>query len=189
MEVRIFVVTAERQAHMQHTQWNVITGAPSSGKTAVANELSRRGYRVVPEVARAIIDKELAEGKTLSQIKSDIHAFERSILIEKVRIEAELPLDQVIFLDRAVPDSIAYYILEQLDPAEAEAETCKVKYKQVFIFERLRFTRDKVRSEDERRAQRIDGLLRQAYEGLGYPVCRVPVLPLDERVEWVLERL
>ena len=174
---------------MQLTKWNVITGAPSSGKTAVVDELRRRGYQVVPEVARAIIDRELAKGKTLSQVKSDIHSFERSILMEKVRIEAELPLGQVIFLDRAIPDSIAYYRLEQLDPTEAEAETRQVKYRRVFMFERLRFSRDKVRGEDDRQAHRIEAFLRHAYEGLGYPVIRVPVLPPHERADWILKRM
>jgi hypothetical protein len=36
----------------------------------------------------------------------------------KARIENALPLNRTVFLDRAVPDSIAYYRLEGLDPSD-----------------------------------------------------------------------
>jgi predicted ATPase len=174
---------------MQPTQWNVITGAPSSGKTAVIDELFRRGYRVVPEVARALIDRELAGGQTLQEIKSDIHRFERTILEDKVRIEADLPVEETIFLDRAIPDSIAYYQIEGLDPAEAEAGTGRRGYRRVFLFERLRFRADPVRSENDRKAQLIEELLTDAYQRLAYPVIRVPVLPVRQRADWILKRI
>jgi predicted ATPase len=174
---------------MKPTQWHVITGAPSSGKTAVIDDLFRRGYRVVPEVARALIDRELARGQPLQEIKSDIHGFERTILEEKVRTEADLPVEATIFLDRAIPDSIAYYQIEGLDPAEAEAETGRRRYRQVFLFERLSFRADRVRSENDRKAQLIEELLMNAYQRLAYPVIRVPVLPVRERADWILKKI
>ena len=180
---------AKRSGSMQLTQWNVVTGAPSSGKTAVIEELLRRGYPVVPEVARALIDRELARGKTLHRIKSDIQGFERTILMEKVRIEAGLPADRTVFLDRAVPDSIAYYRIEGLDPAEAEAEAGRWRYRRVFLFERLSFEADGVRSENDRKAQLLEELLTDVYQRLGYPVIRVPVLPVRERADWILKRI
>ena len=45
------------------TNWYVITGAPSSGKSSVIRELENLGYRVVHEVARAYIEEELKKGK------------------------------------------------------------------------------------------------------------------------------
>ena len=171
------------------TNWFVITGAPCSGKTAVINRLEQMGYAVVHEVARAYIDAELAKGKTLEGIKADEWAFERHILMTKAKLEARLKPKDIIFFDRAVPDSIAYYILENLDPAEATAETGKRRYRRIFMFERLVFREDKVRSEDDCRAQLIDELLQEAYQNLGYPIFRVPALPLTERTDWILDRL
>jgi predicted ATPase len=40
----------------------VFTGGPGAGKTALLTELERRGYRVVPEVARAIISERKQKG-------------------------------------------------------------------------------------------------------------------------------
>jgi predicted ATPase len=179
----------KRTGNMQPTRWNVITGAPSSGKTAVIDELFRRGYRVVPEVARALIDRELDRGRTLQEIKSDIHWFERTILMEKVRIEADLSTGETVFLDRAIPDSIAYYQIEGLDPAEAQAETGRRRYRRVFLLDRLDFRADGVRSENNRKAQLIEDLLGSAYRRLAYPVIRVPVLPVQERADWILKRI
>ena len=159
------------------------------GTGSHAIRLARRGHRVVPEVARAFIDRQLAAGKGLRQIKADIHAFERSILMEKVLIESELPKKDLIFLDRAVPDSIAYYRLESLDPHEARLESRRVRYRRVFLFERLEFLKDRVRCEDDRLAARLDELLSASYEELGYEILRVPVLTVAQRAEWVLARI
>ena len=65
---------------MRYTHWQVITGAPCSGKTAVIRELENRGFRVVHEVARSFIEAQLKEGKSLTAVKADRLAFERHIL-------------------------------------------------------------------------------------------------------------
>lgn len=144
---------------------------------------------MVPEVARSLIEKQLAEGRGLSQIKADILNFERTILNERIRIEAALPLQEVIFFDRALPDSLAYYILEGLDPAEVQSQCRRVKYNRVFLFDRLELQEDGVRTENERLARRIEQLLGKIYQGLGYQVVRVPVMPVARRTDWVLARI
>jgi len=173
---------------MKQTNWQVITGAPCSGKTAVIRELERRGYTVVHEVARGYIDAELSKGKDLQQIKADLPAFEEHILKTKVRIEAGLNPDAVVFLDRAVPDSIAYYQLEGLDPAEPFDCSRTFRYKEIFIFERIGFKTDEVRSEDDRIASELDRLLEAAYRKLGYCPVRVPLMSIVERVDFILKR-
>lgn len=180
---------SKHRAMTPTSNWNVITGAPSSGKTAVIEDLNQRGFRVVPEVARAIIETQLAAGKELSQIKADIHQFERSILTERIRIEARLRSQEVVFFDRALPDSMAYYILEGLDPSEVQSVCRRGRYNKVFLFDRLKLFKDGVRTEDDRLAQHIDQLLGKVYRGLGYPVLRVPVMPIAKRTDWVLARI
>ena len=61
---------------VRSTRWCVITGAPSSGKTAVILDLERRGFRVVHEAARAYIEQELEKGRRLQEVKSDRLHFE-----------------------------------------------------------------------------------------------------------------
>ena len=151
--------------------------------------LEQRGYKVIHEVARAFIDKELMKGKTLAEIKADEWAFERHILIEKVRIESKLKKDEIIFFDRGVPDSIAYYKLNGLDSTEPFQKSAEVRYQNVFLFERLRFLSDPVRSENEKTARRLGCLIEESYQSLGYDIIHVPLLSVEERTDFVLERL
>ena len=168
------------------TNWCVITGAPCSGKTSVIEGLAERGYRVVHEAARAFIDSQLALGAALSEIKADILAFERQILMEKVRNEEQIPKPQMVFLDRAIPDSIAYFQIEGLDISEPLQYSQSVRYRNVFLFERLTLEKDPVRSENQALAIRIEGLLAKSYAMLGYEVIAVPVLTIDQRIDFVL---
>ena len=173
----------------QKTRWYVITGAPCSGKTSVISRLEQLGYGVVHEVARAYIDAQMAKGKTLEQIKADVSAFERHILVAKVKLEAQLERNDIIFFDRAVPDSIAYYKLCGLDPSEPWQMSRAVRYQKIFLFERLTFLSDPVRSEDEKTAVRLNDLIAESYRALGYALIDVPLLSVKGRTEFILKRL
>jgi predicted ATPase len=174
---------------MQETNWYVITGAPSSGKTTVIRALEQLGYPVVHEVARNYIDEELKKGKNIGQIKADILSFERHILYKKLEIETSLPKDEPVFLDRAIPDSIGYYILEGLSPDEPIRKSKQTRYKKIFLFERLRFEKDDVRSENDKIAAKLNGILKESYQMLGYAIITVPLLSVDDRVDFILKRL
>jgi predicted ATPase len=174
---------------MRHTNWYVITGAPCSGKTAVICELERRGFRVVHEVARACIDKDLKNGIPLASIKADVAAFERRILHTKFRVEALLPDRDIIFLDRAVPDSIAYCKIEGLPSADPVKKSNVVRYKKIFFFAPLPFKKDAVRTEDTAKAAWLGCELENSYRRLGYTLVHVPVLPVPERTDFILKQL
>ncbi|UCD31915.1 MAG: ATP-binding protein [Desulfobacterales bacterium] len=174
---------------MRRTNWYVITGAPCSGKTAVISGLEQIGHQVVHEVARAYIDEQLQKGQSIAQIKTDILSFESHILYKKIEIEQSLPESSVIFLDRAVPDSIAYYMIEGLNPDDPIQKSKLIRYKNIFLFERLRFEKDDVRSEDEKIAAQLDRLLQTSYEMLDYDIIYVPVMPVDKRIDFILERM
>ena len=173
----------------KETNWVVITGAPCSGKTSVIRTFEDMGYPVVHEAARALIDEGLATGMSVSQIKSDILAFESRILERKIAAEQRLPEQQTVFLDRAIPDSIAYYRLENLPPDIPLIESRRFQYRRVFLFERFGFKTDEVRSEDDQAAARIESLIETAYTALGYKIVHVPVMPVPARQAFVLETL
>jgi predicted ATPase len=174
---------------MQETNWYVITGAPSSGKTAVIIALEQLGYPVVHEVARTYIDEELKRGKSIAQIKADILSFERYILYKKIEIEKSLSKDATVFLDRAVPDSIAYYILEGLSPDEPIKKSKRNRYKKIFLFERLRFEKNGVRSENDKIAAKLDHILKESYQMLGCEIINVPLISIDDRVDFIVKCL
>ena len=175
-----------RESFMQQTKWRVITGAPCSGKTAVIQKLEQLGNPVVHEVARGYIDQRLGNGETLAGIKADILSFERHILYKKFEIEKSLPKDKIIYLDRAVPDSIGYYIHEGLDPAEPIQKSKYWRYEHIFFFERIPFEQDRVRSEDEKIALKLEGLLKESYQMLGYEIIVVPLMSVSQRVDFIL---
>jgi predicted ATPase len=174
---------------MRRTNWCVITGAPCSGKTSVIKELEGRGYRVVHESARAYIDQQLAAGRQLDQIKADERAFENHILNAKLVIESTLRPNETIFFDRGLPDSIAYFKLAGLDAATPLKKSKRRRYRRIFFFERLGFLKDRVRSEDEDTADRLSSLIEESYRLLQYEIIHVPVLSIEQRIDFILNRL
>jgi predicted ATPase len=177
------------KVEMKPTNWCVITGAPCSGKSAAICLLESRGYRVIPEVARALIERELEQGRTLQEIKADIHDFETRIFQEKRRIEDGLSEKELVFFDRGLPDSIAYFRIEGLDPTPVMAQSRLRRYRAVFYFDRLELESDSVRSEDDVKVAALGTLLEESYRQLGYRIIRIPLLPVSLRVEKVLSHL
>jgi len=91
------------------TNWNVITGGPCTGKTTVVEMLSERGYKTTIEHARHYIDTQKIKGRTVEEIRANKRQFQLSVLEMQVEEEAELDPKDVVFLDRALPDAMAYY--------------------------------------------------------------------------------
>ncbi len=171
------------------TNWCVITGAPSSGKTSVIKELAHRGYAIQAEVARELIELGISRGLSLGDIRRDAKDLQKSILEVTLAREMALDLKTTIFLDRGLPDSITYFKLAGLEGAEAVAASLLFQYRAVFIFDRLPIIKDDVRTEDEALANRIDRMLEEDYKSVGYDPVRVPVLPIEQRADFVLKEL
>ena len=174
---------------MTATNWCVITGAPSSGKTTLIIHLEKAGYEVVHEVARALIQSELARGLTLEQIRADKKTFENKILEAKVALEADLVKETLIFFDRGIPDSIAYFDIAGLDTGLAVEKSPSNHYRKVFLLDRLPFEKDRVRIEEQATADKLDQALEKSYRILGYEVTRIGVMSVEERLRTVLDIL
>jgi predicted ATPase len=65
------------------------------------------------------------------------------------------------------------------------------KYEYVFVFERLPYSDEGVRinNEDDALARHLGEQLEIEYRNLGYEVIRVPVMPVDDRVQFILDRV
>lgn len=175
---------------MQKTNWYVITGGPGSGKTTTVNALSQLGYKTTIEHARQYLDMQRLIGKSVEETKSHRHEFQLAVLKMQIEQEKLLSPDDLIFLDRATPDVHAYYhylgIAE--DPELAEALS-NIAYKKIFILDCLPLVNDYARTEDEEAQMKIHAAIVEVYQSLPFPVQRVPVLPVNERVEFILANL
>lgn len=144
----------------------VISGGPCSGKSTLIEELRRRGFEVRKEVARDI----------LSQEDNSFFEIEEKIAFEQARREIESK--GTVFFDRSLVDVIAY---------------CKMKlskYHKVFFLDRLPFEDDGLRIEkSDSDAEMAHKFLEETYRELGFEIIKVPVMPLEKRADFVLEKL
>jgi len=163
--------------------WNVITAGPSAGKSSTIRELSARGYRTGPEAARILFDQLISEGGDPQAVREADDFHERVEAIDR-RIEANLP-DGLVFLDRSLADNVAYRRHFDNAVPGALVETCRNRYENVFLLERIGFEDDEVRSEDEAEARELHQKIRSAYQDLGYEVTDVPLMPVDERADFI----
>jgi len=175
---------------MGSTNWYVITGGPSSGKTTTVNLLNARGYKTTIEHARHYIDTQRITGKTTEEIRANQVEFQRGVLDMQIAQEKELSRDEVIFLDRAIPDALAYYRFLNLPEDEKLRNALRqASYKKVFILDPLPLVNDYARTEDSAAQKNLHELLTEVYGSLGFPIVHVPILPPEERVDFVLKNL
>lgn len=173
------------------TNWFVVTGAPCSGKTTVLKLLTQNGYKFTPDAARIFIEGLAEMGVKLEEMRKDPAEFQRLVAGIRRRTEDELTQDSIVFLDRAVPDSLTYYRSYNLDPhPEVVEASTKYRYKAVFVFDRLSHIEyDGVRVEEIERQKYLDRELELEYQKLGYDTIRVPVCDPAERCEILLSHL
>ena len=81
-----------------NTNWYVITGGPSTGKTTVINMLEKRGYKTTIEHARHYIDTMRIGGQTVEDMRNNKRKFQLGVLDMQIEQEAAIqPKDLVFF--------------------------------------------------------------------------------------------
>ena len=178
------------QSHAIQTNWYVITGGPGSGKTTTINILSARGYKTTIEHARHYIDTQRQNGRTVEETRKNQVEFQLGILAMQIEQEALLAPGDIIFLDRALPDALAYYHFLNLPVEQSLMAAINLyRYKKVFILDILPMVQDYARREDDNAQRKIHELLINVYTSLNLPVIHVPILPPDQRVDFILNNL
>ena len=174
----------------KQTNWYVITGGPSSGKTTTVNLLKERGYITTFEHARHYLDTQRLKGRTIEEVRKQQREFQLGVLDMQIEQENQISPDVQVFLDRAIPDALAYYRFLNLREDEKLTEVLRmVSYKKIFILDCLSLVKDYARTEDEAAQKKIHTLLIEVYESLGFPIIQVPVFQPDERVDFILKNL
>ena len=171
------------------TNWHVLTGAPSCGKTTLINLLADKGFQTVPESARQYLERGIARGRTIDEIRANAATLQLGIKDMQLGIERGLQAKDFAFLDGAVPGSLAWYRVFGLNPNEILPECFHHRYASVFILDPLPLKLNGLRFEDATHAGFLDEWHTRDYSALGYSVVRVPVLRPEERLAFVLDRL
>jgi len=164
----------------------VITGGPGTGKTSVIDELRGRGFRVLVEAAREIsISDERFIGKSV--LEADKKDFQDAIFeLQKEKL-SELKNDEIVFSDRGLGDTLAYYKINGLEIPGGNLEFAeRFRYDGIFVLDFLDFYEtDELRQESKEEQERVHNEIIREYEKLGYEVVIVPFMSVEKRVEFI----
>ncbi len=167
----------------------LITGGPSTGKTSIINHLEQLGEKCYHEVSRDIILEAQKQGIEQLFIK-DPTLFSKKLLEGRIHqfTLAENGNNQRTFIDRGIPDILAYmnYVNEENPPLFIEA--CKkYRYDQVFLlppWKEIHVT-DNERYESFEQAQDIYKCLLDTYTQFGYNCIEIPFGNVKERSTFI----
>lgn len=173
----------------QQSNWYVITGGPSSGKTTLAGELAKLGYKTYPEAVRILIDRELAKGRELEEIQGTIK-LQKDILAIQLENEKNAPKDEFVFFDRAIPDGLAYTRFNGLKEDIFKGVEFRGRYRKIFFCQQLPFIKDYARIEDSECAKRLSQTIHQTYSDLSYEIIDLKAEPTPaNRIKTIIREL
>jgi len=168
----------------------IITGGPGAGKTTIIEELRRKGYNCVDEVARQIIKDQMANnGDALPWADQEKYT---SLMLEKsiATFAENKDHKSISFFDRGIPDTLAYAHLIKLPISPELIEAIK-KYRYnpvVFILPPWQeiYQTDSERKQTFAEAIEVYNTLSKTYNACGYKLIEVPKTGTKERVDFIL---
>ena len=168
----------------------VITGGPSTGKTSIINELISRGFTCLEEISRQVTLEARAQG--VEQLfLTDPLLFSQKLLDGRVQQHREAVHlnEEIVFLDRGIPDVIAYMDYIGDPYPEHFTEACKThQYDKVFILKPWQaiYQSDSERYENFNQALQIHEHLLRTYGKYGYELIDVPFDSVSNRAEFII---
>ena len=169
----------------------IISGCSGGGKSALLEELARRGYDTVAEPGRRIVQHELAHSGDALPWR-DLSAFtRRAVDLSLQDLSTASPNRGWTFFDRGLVDAAA--ALQAYDGGAALTEVASQYrfYRLVFLAPPWPeiYVTDHERRHDFKEARREHARLEQVYPALGYDVVMLPKSGIAERADFVLRAL
>lgn len=171
----------------------VITGGPGTGKTTIIDGLIEQGYSCFPEISRQI---------TLEAKKQGIEQLflEKPLLFSELLLEgrkkqfdnAVQDANEIVFLDRGVPDILAYmHYIGDSYPSFFDKACNDIRYSKIFLlppWENI-YVSDEARYENFEQAKLIYDHLKETYKKYDYQLIEVPTGTIEERIQFILSEL
>lgn len=171
------------------TNWVVITGPPSSGKSTLLALFAHAGERTSPDSTRRLISEVAATGRDVEEFRF-ADDFQPRVLEAMSAAEARLEPNGLVFLEYALPCNIAFHRTENrsLTPGLAEAAE-RYRYDAIFILDPVGWQSDAERVEGEKYQSAVHQHMYDVYRELGYDPKRVPAVSPTKRYDAVQEAL
>lgn len=171
----------------------VITGGPGTGKSSIINRLESKGEKCLHEISRQVTLEAQKEGISQLFLTNPL-LFSEKLLEGRLNqiLEANNYKKDHVFIDRGLPDVVAY--LDYFNTAYPPVfdETCKNnRYDHIFIlppWEEI-YASDNERYETYEQALKISSYLYSTYRRYGYNPIEVPKLTVEERATFILDKI
>lgn len=171
----------------------VIIGGPGSGKTTLINGLTDKGYTCYPEISREVTLEARKQG--IEQLFLEKPLLFSELLLEgrkKQFVNATQESTDIVFLDRGIPDVLAYmHYIGDSYPAFFDVACREHLYTRIFILPPWEdiYISDDARYENYDQAVLIHEHLVETYEKYGYNLIEVPRDTVDNRILFILDKL
>ncbi len=171
----------------------VIIGGPGSGKTSLIECLEGKGYTCYPEISREVTLEARKQG--IEQLFLEKPLLFSELLLEgrkKQHAAAAKDESKIVFIDRGLPDVLAYmHYIGDAYPSFFDDVCKEYRYTKIFFLPPWReiYTADEARYESYEQAELIASHLQETYKGYGYELTEVPKDTLDNRILFILEHL
>ncbi|PWA05435.1 AAA family ATPase [Flavobacterium psychrotolerans] len=171
----------------------VIIGGPGTGKTTIIDTLIASGYCCYPEISREVTLEAKKQG--IEQLFLENPLLFSELLLEgrkKQFKNAQNEPHEIVFLDRGIPDILAYmHYIGDSYPAFFDAACKEHIYSKIFIlppWEEI-YVSDDARYENYEQAKLIYYHLTETYQNYGYELIEVPKDSVDKRILFILEQI
>ena len=171
----------------------VIIGGPGTGKSTIIDGLVAKGFCCYPEISRQVTLEAKQQG--IEQLFLENPLLFSELLLEGRKKQFKSALEEthkVVFIDRGIPDVLAYmHYIGDSYPTHFDLACRENLYTKIFIlppWEEI-YVSDEARYENFEQAELIHEHLTETYQNYGYELVEVPKDTLDNRILFILDEI